>query len=162
MQTGTILILTHNDNGYHLGVSTEWSEQALAELRGAGYRRGLARARVIDFLDAQDCCVGAQEIHSELVARGERVGLASVYRVLDVLAEKRLVQRVDLGDGVTRFEPLRDTVEHHHHIVCDDCGRIEPFADQRLERVLRDVEESSGYAVVGHDIVLRGACSACR
>ena len=141
---------------------TAWSDRALSELQDAGYRRGLARRRVIDFLDAQDCCVGAQEIHHELVERGERVGLASVYRVLDVLAEKRLVQRVDLGDGVARFEPLRDTVDHHHHIVCDDCGRVEPFADQRLERVLRDVEESSGYDVAGHDIVLRGACSACR
>ncbi len=150
------------ENRYHLDVSTRWSEQALAELRAAGYRRGLARARVIDFLDAQDCCVGAQEIHRELVTRGEQIGLASVYRVLDVLTEKRLVQRVDLGDGVTRFEAVRDEVDHHHHIVCDDCGRIEPFADQRLERVLRDVEQTSGYAVAGHDVVLRGACSSCR
>jgi Fur family ferric uptake transcriptional regulator len=141
---------------------TTWSQRALAELRAAGYRRGLARMRVIEFLDAQDCCAGAQEIHRALSSRGERVGLASVYRVLEVLAEKRLVQRLDLGDGVTRFEPIRDEVEHHHHIVCDDCGRIEPFADQRLERVLRDVEESSGYAVAAHDIVLRGACGACR
>jgi Fur family transcriptional regulator, ferric uptake regulator len=143
-------------------VTENWSERALSELQAAGYRRGLARTRVIDFLDAQDCCLGAQEMHRELVARGERVGLASVYRVLEVLAEKRLVQRVDLGDGVTRFEALRGEVDHHHHLVCDDCGRIEAFADQRLERVLRDVEESSGYAVAGHDIVLRGACSACR
>jgi Fur family transcriptional regulator, ferric uptake regulator len=139
-----------------------WSHRALAELQAAGYRRGVARERVIEFLNAQDCCLGAQEIHSELVQRGERVGLASVYRVLDVLQEKGLVQRVDLGDGVTRFEAVRDDDEHHHHIVCDDCGRIEPFADQRLERVLREVERSSGYAVAGHDIVLRGACSACQ
>lgn len=139
-----------------------WSQRALAELRAAGYRRGVARVRVIEFLDAQDCCAGAQEIHQALSSRGERVGLASVYRVLEVLAEKRLVQRLDLGDGVTRFEPIRDEVEHHHHIVCDDCGRIEPFADERLERVLRDVEESSGYAVAAHDIVLRGACGTCR
>jgi Fur family ferric uptake transcriptional regulator len=149
-------------NRYHLPVGTTWSEQALAELRAAGYRRGLARARVIEFLDAQDCCVGAQEIHRELSSRGEQVGLASVYRVLEVLAEKRLVQRLDLGDGVARFEPIRDSVEHHHHIVCDDCGRIEPFADDRLERVLRDVEKNSGYAVAGHDIVLRGACDICK
>ena len=141
---------------------TDWSERALAELRAAGYRRGLARGRVIDFLDRQECCVGAQEIHRELRSRGEPVGLASVYRVLEVLADKRLVQRLDLGDGVTRFEPIRDSVEHHHHIVCDDCGKIEAFADQRLERVLRDVEQNSGYAVAGHDIVLRGACSSCR
>ena len=172
-ETGTILISTVTimilvtlvENRYHLRMGkaeTAWSQRALGELRAAGYRRGLARTRVIDFLDAQDCCIGAQELHQELVSRGEQVGLASVYRVLDVLAEKRLVQRVDLGDGVTRFEPIRDTVEHHHHIVCDDCGRIEPFADQRLERVLRDVEKRSGYAVAGHDIVLRGACSTCR
>ena len=57
------------ENRYHFGVAT-WSEQALSELHAAGYRRGLARARVIDFLDAQDCCVGAQEIHRELVTRG--------------------------------------------------------------------------------------------
>jgi Fur family ferric uptake transcriptional regulator len=139
-----------------------WSERALAELRAAGYRRGLARLRVINFLDAQDCCLGAQEIHRELRSLGEPIGLASVYRVLDVLAEKRLVQRLDLGDGVTRFEPIRDAEDHHHHIVCDDCGKIEAFADQRLERVLHDVERSSGYEVAGHDIVLRGACSACR
>ena len=149
------------ENRYHFGVAT-WSEQALSELRAAGYRRGLARARVIDFLDAQDCCVGAQEIHRELVTRGERIGLASVYRVLDVLTEKRLVQRVDLGDGLTRFEAVRDEVDHHHHIVCDDCGRIEVFADERLERVIRDVEANSGYEVAGHDVVLRGACSSCR
>ena len=141
---------------------TTWSERALDELRAAGYRRGLARVRVIDFLSRQGCCIGAQEIHVELRSRGEPVGLASVYRVLDILAEKRLVQRVDLGDGVARFEAVRHSEEHHHHIVCDDCGKIEPFADERLEEALRDVEENSGYAVAGHDIVLRGACGACR
>ena len=139
-----------------------WSERALEELRAAGYRRGFARVRVIDFLDRQGCCVGAQEIHLELRSRGEAVGLASVYRVLDVLAAKGLVQRLDLGDGVTRFEAVRHSEEHHHHIVCDGCGKIEPFADDRLERVIRDVEEKSEYAVAGHDIVLRGECGACR
>jgi Fur family ferric uptake transcriptional regulator len=134
----------------------------LAELQAAGYRRGLARRRVIEFLERQECCIGAQDLHRELQAQGERVGLASVYRVLDVLAERRLVQRLDLGDGVMRFEPVRELEHHHHHIVCDDCGKIEPFADSRLERVIRDVEVGSGYAVAAHDVVLRGACRACR
>ena len=139
-----------------------WSERALAELRAAGYRRGLALRRVIEFLERQECCRGAQDIHRELHAQGDRVGLASVYRVLDVLTERRLVQRLDLGDGVMRFEPVREVEHHHHHIVCDDCGKIEPFADKRLERVIRHVEEESGYAVAAHDVVLRGACSSCR
>jgi len=142
--------------------STAWSQRALDELRAAGYRRGSARGRVIEFLDRQQCCIGAQEIHRELRSQGEPVGLASVYRVLDVLVEKRLVQRLDLGDGVTRFEAMRHPEEHHHHLVCDDCGKIEPFADERLEQAMKQVEDTSGFAVAGHDVVLRGACGDCR
>jgi len=141
---------------------TAWSERALAELRSSGYRRGAARVTVIDFLERQECCLGAQEIHDELRAHGTPVGLASVYRVLDTLAQRGLLQRLDLGDGVARFEPARTDSDHHHHLVCDDCGRVEAFADDRLERVIRDVERRSGYAVAAHDVVLRGACTDCR
>jgi Fur family transcriptional regulator, ferric uptake regulator len=142
--------------------TTPWSERALAELRSAGYRRGSARLAVIRFLDEQSCCLGAQQIHDELRSLGTPVGLASVYRVLDTLAQKGLLQRLDLGDGVTRFEPVRTDDDHHHHLVCDDCGKVEAFADERLETVIRDVQERSGYAVAAHEVVLRGACSACR
>lgn len=143
--------------------SMSWSEHVLAALQDAGLRRGGARRAVVEFLERQDCCRSAQEIHEGIVSSGGAVGVASVYRTLDTLAELRLVQRVDVGDGIARFEQFGGKDEHHHHhLVCDDCGRVEPFADQRLERVLRDVEKSSGYEVAGHDIVLRGACSACR
>ena len=142
--------------------STPWSERALAELRSAGFRRGAARVAVIDFLERQECCLGAQEIHDDLRAGGTAIGLASVYRVLDTLAQRGLLQRVDLGDGVTRYEAARTDSDHHHHLVCDGCGRVESFADDRLERVIRDVERRSGYAVAAHDVVLRGACTSCR
>jgi Fur family ferric uptake transcriptional regulator len=142
--------------------TTPWSERAIAELRSAGYRSGSARRTVIQFLDRQACCLGAQQIHDELSALGTPVGLASVYRVLDTLAQKGLLQRLELGDGVTRYEPVRRDEDHHHHLVCDGCGKVESFADERLESVIRDVEERSGYAVAAHDIVLRGACTTCR
>lgn len=138
-----------------------WSERAATRLRSAGRRGGAARAAVIEFLDRQPCCVGAQEIHDRLRSRGRPVGLASVYRVLEALDENGLVQRLDLGDGTVRFEPVRTDDEHHHHLVCGDCGKVEAFADDRLERVLREVEQRSGYAVAAHDVVLRGACRAC-
>jgi len=141
---------------------TPWWERALAELRSAGYRRGAARLSVIRFLDEQPCCLGAQQIHDELRREGTPVGLATVYRVLDTLAQKGLLQRLDLGDGVTRFEPVRADDHHHHHLICDDCGKVESFADERLETVIRDVEARSGYAVAAHEVVLRGACTACR
>jgi Fur family transcriptional regulator, ferric uptake regulator len=138
-----------------------WTEQARGELRDAGYRPGAAGARVLDYLEEQRCCRGAQEIFEALSARGRKIGLASVYRMLDRLDDRGLVQRIDLGDGIVRYEAARDA-GHHHHLVCGECGKVEPFADPRLEQAIHDVERSSGYAVVAHDVVLRGACASCR
>jgi Fur family ferric uptake transcriptional regulator len=122
---------------------------------------GAARTAVLEYLDEQTCCVGANEIHAGLRDRGRNVGLASVYRVVDTLVEHGLLERVDVGDGTARFEPARAR-SHHHHLVCDGCGKVEAFADRGLESALRRVEESSGYEVAGHDVVLRGACRDCR
>jgi Fur family ferric uptake transcriptional regulator len=72
------------------------------------------------------------------------------------------VQKIDLGSGVTRYEPIQRGGEHHHHLVCDSCGKVEPFEDSSLERALGKVEQSSGYDVSLHDVVLHGACADCR
>ena len=138
-----------------------WAEDARSHLRGAGYRVGAAGAAVLDQLAAERCCRGAQELHETLTARGRKVGLASVYRMLDRLAEEELVQRVDVGDGIVRFEPVHST-EHHHHLVCGDCGKVEPFAGPRLEAAIEAAELRSGYSVSAHEVVLRGACADCR
>jgi len=141
---------------------SEWAEQALEALRAAGLRRGGARRAVVEFLDAQDCCRSAQEIHEGIQAAGGVVGVASVYRALDTLVDLRLAQRVDVGDGIARFEPSRAGHHHHHHLVCDDCGKVEPFSDERLERALAGAAGRLGYALEQHEVLLRGACSSCR
>ena len=117
---------------------------------------------MVELLGRQDCCLTAQQIFDALRADGRTVGIASVYRVLELLSEKGLVQRIDVGAGIARFEPLLRSGEHHHHLVCDGCGKVEAFADEELEDVLHKVEGRTGYSVAGHDVVLRGACSDCR
>ena len=72
-----------------------------------------------------------------------------------------LVQRVDFGDGIARYEPLR-AGDHHHHLVCDGCGKVDTFHDAPLERAIDAIEKQTGYHVTSHDVVLRGACSDCR
>jgi Fur family ferric uptake transcriptional regulator len=139
-----------------------WEEHARVELQRAGFRTGGARASVVEYLGSQDCCVSAQEVFDGLRAEGRTVGIASVYRVLDQLAELRLVHRVDLGGGVARFEPASPDGEHHHHIVCEDCGKVEAFHDPALERAVSRVAGSHGYDLDAHDVVLRGACEDCR
>ena len=137
-----------------------WTDQTLAALEGKGRRSG-ARRSVVELLGRQDCCLTAQQIFDKLRAEGRRVGIASVYRVLEQLSEQGLVQRIDLGAGIARYEPALESGEHHHHLVCDDCGKVEAFADPELEAVIHKVERKTGYSVAAHDVVLRGACRDC-
>jgi Fur family ferric uptake transcriptional regulator len=139
-----------------------WVDGTLDALRADGYRNGGARRAVVGLLGRQDCCLTAQEIFDRLRGEGRQVGIASVYRVLDLLSDKGLVQRIDVGGGSARYEPVHASGEHHHHLVCDDCGKVEAFADDELELVLGRVESRTGYSVAAHDVVLRGACADCR
>ena len=145
-----------------MAATTTWRAHTEDALRVAGFRAGGARSAVLDTMAEQSCCASAQELHERLRAGGRSVGIASVYRVLDVLAELRLVQRVDVGDGVARYEPALPDGDHHHHVVCDDCGKVEPFSDPKLEGAIADASSRLGYSVDAHEVVLRGECADCR
>ena len=139
----------------------DWGAHARRELARAGHRAGGAREQVLALLERQPCCLSAQEIHDRLRAEGERPpGLASVYRALEVLTTLRLVHRLDV-DGTACFEPADPSGEHHHHAICERCGKRDAFEDPELERVIDSLGERLGYDVGAHDIVLRGRCPDC-
>ena len=138
-----------------------WVAHAQAVLRDAGYKPGRARAAVISALGAQACCLSAQEIHDLVRRQHEGVGVASVYRALETLTELGLVHRIELGSGGAQYEPASPGGDHHHHLVCGDCGKVEAFSDDRLEHAIADVSKAAPFAVAEHDIVLRGRCDAC-
>ena len=137
-----------------------WTKSTLDALERRGHRRSAARAAVIELLGTQSCCLTAQEIFDALRAGGRKVGIASVYRSLEQLTRDGYVQRVDVGSGIARFEPALPAGDHHHHLVCADCGKVEAFADPGLERALHRAEQETGYSVA-HDVVLRGVCDEC-
>jgi Fur family ferric uptake transcriptional regulator len=139
-----------------------WGVHALDELRRAGHRSGGARTAVVELLARQDCCLTAQEIFDTLRDDGRRVGIASVYRALDLLTSMRLVQRLEMGAGIARYEPVHADGEHHHHVVCERCGKVAPFADEELEDALGGLASKLGYDLDGHDVTLRGSCPDCR
>ena len=139
-----------------------WSARALASLQAEGLRNGGARRAVVEHLGVQPCCRSAQEIFDEIRGQGGRIGIASVYRALEQLVELGLVQRVELGDGIARFEPSHADGDHHHHLVCDDCGKVEPFSDPGLEQALEQAASRLAYDMQGHEVVLHGHCDHCR
>jgi Fur family ferric uptake transcriptional regulator len=141
--------------------ATEWSEQAQRALSDAGHRAGGARKAVVELLAGQSCCLSAQEIGDGLRERGTNVGLASVYRALDLLHGMGLVQKVDLGEGGSRYEPIFPGGEHHHHAVCDTCGRVTAFEDERLESDLERLAGRLRHSINAHEVVIHGACDRC-
>jgi Fur family ferric uptake transcriptional regulator len=152
--------------GVEQQTDTEWAVHARQVLRRAGHHRGAARERLIDLLAGQDCALSALEIEDGLrdLSTGERpVGRASVYRALELLHDHDLISRLDLGDGVARYEPVDPGGEHHHHhLVCDQCGQLVPFDDPALERSINQLSRRLGFVTKDHEVTLRGNCPDCR
>ena len=138
-----------------------WAEQAARALAEAGYRRGGARRAILELLDDQACALSAEEIERALRGRRRTASRASIYRVMEELETIGVVQRVELGQGIVRYEAVRPGAGHHHHLVCDRCGRLEPFTDAGLERAIGRLADRVPLNVSVHEIVLHGACRAC-
>ena len=157
-----IVVPAHRHDSHADRTEADWSGTALERLQASGLRNGGARRTVVEHLGVQPCCRSAQEIYDGIRAAGGRIGIASVYRAVDQLVELELVQRVDLGDGVARYEPSHTTGEHHHHLVCDDCGKVEPFFDPALERALEAAATRLDAGMRTHEVGLHGHCGECR
>jgi Fur family ferric uptake transcriptional regulator len=139
-----------------------WIDVTLARLNEAGYRNSSGRRAVVEALGGEHCAVSARDIEERLRKCGRDVGRATIYRSLEQLDELHLVSRVEVGDGTARYEPRLPGGEHHHHLICDSCGVVEPFEDEDLERAVKRLSRNVDFRVDEHDIVLHGACGRCR
>lgn len=133
-----------------------WAERASQQLSRAGYRSGGARRQVVELLAGEGCALTALEIDRRL----DSVGRASVYRTLEQLEQLRLVQRVEIGGDAAGYERI-DPDEHHHHLVCERCGRLTPFSSGDLEEAIEAIGRRAGFQIEAHDVVLRGTCEHC-
>lgn len=140
----------------------DWSAHTRARLASEGYRSSAPRAEIIEVLAGLGCSISARDITAELQRRGSSTGPASVYRTLDLLERLKLVQRVDMSEGLARYEPALPGGDHHHHVVCDSCGRVAAFEDEALEAAINRLSLRLDFAIDAHDVTLRGDCPACR
>ncbi len=116
---------------------------------------------MIELLAGQHCCVTAQQIFDALRDSGRRVGIASVYRALDQLTRLGLVRRLEIGPSAY-YEPAYPSGDHHHHVVCDSCGKVAAFEDRALEEAIERLARKHRYSVGVHEVTLRGHCPECR
>jgi len=128
------------------------------ELKQAGLKVTLPRMKILDMLQQQDSPhMTAEAIYRALVDSGEEVGLATVYRVLTQFESAGLVRRHHFEGGHSIFELNQG--EHHDHIVCLECGRIEEFCDEEIERRQQAVALRLGFELAEHCLILYGHCA---
>ncbi|HEX8648485.1 MAG TPA: transcriptional repressor [Thermoleophilaceae bacterium] len=139
----------------------QWVAHAFERLAEAGNRGGAARAAVVETIGSEGGCLTADEVYDRLRARGDQIGTASVYRALGLLSELRLLHGASLPGGATRYELVLPHGDHHHHVVCDRCGRTVAFEDRALESAIARLSERLDYDVHAHDVTLRGVCPGC-
>ncbi len=139
-----------------------WLARANERIASAGLRSGAARTRVVELLAREgQCLIGAQEIVDHLRADAAPGSQASVYRVLDELLGLALVRRVTDEHGVAHYE-IADPEAHHHHVVDEATGRVDPFEDPSLEAAIADVAKRLGIELTSHEVILRGRRIASR
>lgn len=127
---------------------------------GAGTRPTRQRRAVSECLGELDDFRSAQEIHDLLRRRGETVGLSTVYRTLQGLADAGEVDVLRTGDGEALYR--RCSRSHHHHLVCRSCGRTVEVEGPAVERWADAVAAEHGFAEVSHTLEIFGSCPSCR
>lgn len=109
--------------------------------------------------------MAAEDIYELIREDYPDIGLATVYRTLQLLLEMQLVDRINLDDGCVRYEIGHlfegDTKHNHHHLICRTCGKVLPFEDDLLEELERHIEEDTGFHVLDHELKFYGQCKEC-
>ncbi|WP_308190317.1 Fur family transcriptional regulator [Pseudonocardia sp. TRM90224] len=118
------------------------------------------RAAVSAMLDQLDDFRSAQEIHEELRRKGDGIGLTTVYRTLQTLADSGEVDVLRTGTGEAMYRRCA-TAEHHHHLVCRRCGRTVEIAGPAVESWAKAVAETHGYSELSHTVEIFGLCREC-
>lgn len=114
------------------------------------------------FVDSEENHMSAEDVYKEVKELQPDIGLATVYRTLDLFVELDLLKKLDFGDGRARYELYDHTMLHfHHHLICLGCGAIREFQYDMLEPLEEAIEKEDGFQVVDHMLKFYGYCKNC-
>lgn len=127
------------------------------------HRQPVTRQRdtIAELVLTSDDHLSAEQVRKRLAERGQRVGLATIYRTLELLEKSGLARAHDFGQGFKRFEPMPAQADHEH-LICVRCGKVVEFAHERLERMLPMIADEHGFQPERHRVEIYGVCQQCQ
>ena len=133
------------------------------QLRNHAYKLTPQRQTILKiFLEHAAQHLSAEEIYQLVKPHYPDIGLATIYRTLDILAELGILQKNDFGDGRSRYEFSRQDEHHHHHLICLSCGNVSEFDDDLLESLETMISKRTKFKVVDHVLKFYGYCARCQ
>lgn len=131
------------------------------ELKAAGLKSTLPRRRILEILEKNAAGhMNAEDVYHQLRDAGEDVGLATVYRVLTQFENAGLVTKHHFEGGHSVYELNQG--EHHDHILCVKCGKVEEFVDEVIEQRQAAIAKNAGFAMTDHCLYIYGICAECQ
>ena len=120
-------------------------------------------ATVQVLLENEDGHLSAEDVYLLVKKKVPDIGLATVYRTLELLSELQITQKLNFGDNVTRYEFRSEEAEHHHHhLVCLECGKVEEINEDWLGPIEDKVAKQFDFQIVDHRLIFQGICSECK
>ncbi|GGI39910.1 Fur family transcriptional regulator [Mammaliicoccus stepanovicii] len=134
------------------------------QLHKASYKLTPQReATVRVLLENESDHLSAEDVYLKVKDKAPEIGLATVYRTLELLAELKVVDKINFGDGVARFDLRKEGAKHfHHHMVCMECGTVDEIEEDLLDDVEKRVEREFNFKILDHRLTFHGICHRCR
>ena len=130
-------------------------------LKKEGLRQTIQRQAVWDEIKSNDDHRDAEQIYSALRKNNLNVSRATVYRTIDVLYKNNLIRKIELGDSPSKYENKVNS-DHHDHIICVQCGRIDEFVDDKIESQQDKIIDKLGFKMIRHIHQLFVLCKDCQ
>jgi len=132
-----------------------------SDIKKAGLKVTLPRVKILEILEKNARRhFSAEDVYKNLIGEGEDIGLATVYRVLTQFESAGLVSRHHFDSGHSVFELNQG--EHHDHILCVRCGKVDEFVDETIEQLQHTIAERAGYKMTDHVLYIYGICEQCQ
>ncbi len=131
------------------------------DLKKAGLKATVPRLKILSILEENsNRHMSAEDVYKALLEHGEDVGLATVYRVLTQFDQAELVKRHHFAEGHSVFEINEG--DHHDHMVCVKCGKVEEFTDETIEKRQQAIAKKAGFEMTNHSLYIYGICPKCQ
>ncbi len=105
--------------------------------------------------------LSAEEVHQLVKSRFQDIGLATVYRSLELLTDLDILTRISFDDGRARYEFNQEETHHHHHLVCVECGHVDEYGEDLLDPLEARILKDRGFHVLDHELKFYGLCQRC-